>query len=56
VEDVEKRDKFGALQSPVEKEYRNAFLGFLKSGLAGVPQEDRRLLLERRTDDQSASM
>src|SRR5258707_5742689 len=56
VEEIEQRDKFNALLSGPEKEYRNAFAGFLRRGLNNIEGADKRMLLEKRTDDQTASM
>src|SRR5258708_17521298 len=56
VEELEQRDKFNALLTGPEKEYRNAFAGFLRRGLNNLEGADKRMLLERRTDDQTASM
>lgn len=64
VADAINRDKFDSLLSPKQKEYRNAFAGYLRSGINGLRQEDRTILraqheernMELRTNDQTNSM
>lgn len=57
-EDAEKRDKFNALMTGPQKEYRNAFANYLKRGITGMDAADVAILrnAERRTDDQASSM
>lgn len=60
VEDIEARDKFNALLSGPQKEYRAAFAQYLNRGVSAMASEDRAILraghAERRTDDQASSM
>jgi HK97 family phage major capsid protein len=58
VEELERRDKFNALLSGPQKEYRNSFAQYLKRGLGRMDSADVAILRnsERRTDDQAASM
>lgn len=58
VEEAEKRDKFNALLTGPQKEYRNAFAQYIRRGLGRMESADVSILrsMERRTDDQSASM
>jgi len=56
VAEAAEREKFQALESPAMSEYRTAFCKFLKKGPSGLNGEERRLILEKRTDDQASSM